>query len=407
MKKNSMFIRSIALLLTATVLFFAQGVYAEGGLPAFSEIAGHAMPSLGEALQWYPDTETENEDGSVTELYTKIREEEYNIFADYLNKQEATVADYQVKNGVLTAEIQANGASFNFAYNSITCEATVTYPNGTYDARTKRAKKHITEAEKLLQEGTTDEAYNEIISIPQYETYEPASRLLKEDYKLRTVPYRTIEKTVLFGRYEQDNDLKNGPEPIEWIVLDYDTKENKALLISRYGLDTMSYNWEPDIDITWETCSIRSELNNHFLFDAFTTDEQAAISATEVDNSASQGYEEWKTGGGKDTQDKIFLLSVSEARKYFGISFDDMNNLRSRISPTQYAVERGASMAWGEEKDKTADGSTAVMWWLRSPGNNQHCAADVCHDGSLRDGEENWMCVIRPAFWLDLNADIF
>ena len=32
MKKNSMFIRSIALLLTATVLFFAQGVYAEGGL---------------------------------------------------------------------------------------------------------------------------------------------------------------------------------------------------------------------------------------------------------------------------------------------------------------------------------------------------------------------------------------
>ena len=66
MKKNSMFIRSIALLLTATVLFFAQGVYAEGGLPAFSEIAGHAMPSLGEALQRYPDTETENEDGSIT-----------------------------------------------------------------------------------------------------------------------------------------------------------------------------------------------------------------------------------------------------------------------------------------------------------------------------------------------------
>lgn len=49
-------------------------------------------------------------------------------------------------------------------------------------------------------------------------------------------------KTVTFGRYEQDNNLGNGPEPIEWIVLD--SNNGEVLLLSKYGLDVKKYNDE-------------------------------------------------------------------------------------------------------------------------------------------------------------------
>ena len=47
---------------------------------------------------------------------------------------------------------------------------------------------------------------------------------------------------VTFGSYEQDNNTGNGQEPIEWLVLDYDAANNRALLLSRYGLDALPYN---------------------------------------------------------------------------------------------------------------------------------------------------------------------
>ena len=49
-----------------------------------------------------------------------------------------------------------------------------------------------------------------------------------------------IGDIVTFGRYEQDNNLDNGPEEIDWIVLDI--QGDKALLLSKYGLDAKQYN---------------------------------------------------------------------------------------------------------------------------------------------------------------------
>ena len=41
--------------------------------------------------------------------------------------------------------------------------------------------------------------------------------------------------TILFGTYEQDNDPDNGPEPIEWIVLEVDEANHRLWVVSRYG----------------------------------------------------------------------------------------------------------------------------------------------------------------------------
>ncbi len=45
---------------------------------------------------------------------------------------------------------------------------------------------------------------------------------------------------ITFGLYEQDNDLSNGKENIEWLILEL--KDEKALVISKYALDSKPYN---------------------------------------------------------------------------------------------------------------------------------------------------------------------
>ena len=416
MQRENVFRRISTLLLSFTVSLYACVVYAENILPAFSEGTGYAMPSLGEALQRYPDSETENDDGSITELYSKIYEEEYNTFAGYLLNQDAKVTDYQIKNSVLTAKILANGASFNLIYNNVTNEAIVIYPAGTYDARIKDAKVHLAEAEKLLHEGKTDEAYYEIIAIPQYSDYEPARNFLQSDKKLRTAPYKKNKNMVTFGKFEQDNYAENGQESIEWIVLNYDPDGNNALLISRYGLHAMRYqssrnNWDPDNEVApWETCLVRQWLNEDFLKLAFTPEEQAAILTTEVDNSAAQGCYELNQSGSNNTLDKIFILSYGETKRYFETDLG-VTNYAARITFTPYAAQSKEAKDNIEQSDgkKTTDGEPAARWWLRSPGETKFLGIlTVDSSGMIDQFGPGWPGgAVRPALWLDLNADIF
>ena len=207
---------------------------------------------------------------------------------------------------------------------------------------------------------------------------------------------------MTFGLYEQDNNLSNGKEPIEWIVLD--VQDGKALLLSRYGLDVMPYNTKRE-EITWENCTLRKWLNGSFLQTAFTEKEQSAILTTAVDNSEAQGYVGWRSiSGGNNTQDKIFLLSCKEANQYLEVDYTGQNT-ESRVRPTAYAVQRGA---WISNDYKTAEGRAVGWWWLRSPGDNQGRAAGVNIDGALssRNADEENACV-RPAFWLDLESGGF
>ena len=125
---------------------------------------------------------------------------------------------------------------------------------------------------------------------------------------------------IFFGHYEQDNDLTNGPEPIEWIVLD--VKDGKAMLLSKYILDAKPFN-EKLNDHVWGTSSIRKWLNDEFMNDAFTDDEQAAIIVTKVDNRTFQN-ENWYNGA-DDTLDLVFLLSYFEATKYNVTSTQSLN----------------------------------------------------------------------------------
>ena len=166
-----------------------------------------------------------------------------------------------------------------------------------------------------------------------------------------------------FGRYEQDNYEANGSEPIEWRVLE--VSGGSALIVSEDALDMRAYNKEW-VSVTWAECTLREWLNGEFYETAFNEAEKGLVALTKVEN---KDHPQYGTEGGEDTEDRIFLLSLEEADRYFE---DDEDR---RAFPTEYAIAKHAYM--------NSDLGT-VWWWLRSPGDYRVNAAGVFADGSLR-----------------------
>ena len=141
-------------------------------------------------------------------------------------------------------------------------------------------------------------------------------------------------------------------------------------------------------DVTWETCTLREWLNNDFVNAAFSAEEQAIIPTVTV---YADKNPEYSTNPGNATQDKIFLLSITEASKYFS------SDSARQYQPTDYAVAEGAF---------ESDFSNCV-WWLRSPGINQTLAAGVDAGGDVYE-YGYWVnydnLAVRPALWIDLNS---
>ena len=193
-------------------------------------------------------------------------------------------------------------------------------------------------------------------------------------------PTIAVEQSVFFGHYPQTA-AGTDKTPIEWLVLDYDAKNNKALLISRYALDCKPYNRD-FTNVTWETCTLEKWLNGTFLDNVFNSEEKKAILKTTGDNS-------------KNAQDKVFLLSYAEAGEYF------KNDDARKCAPTDYAIKQGA---WPHE----SNGRATCRWWLRSPGSSFSSAASVNSNGARSHSNVDYTSIaVRPALWLDLTSDIF
>lgn len=160
-------------------------------------------------------------------------------------------------------------------------------------------------------------------------------------------------------------------------------KDGSLLLISKYGLDCKPYNSECE-DVTWETCTIRSWLNNIFYNEAFSDSEKSKIKTTTIVNDDNPEYEDIK--GGNNTKDKVFLLSVDEAYQYFindDGTYDISKDSHARAcEATPYAKAQGAYVAYPTQYQGYG-GKGNSWWWLRSPGCTQYCAACVINNGSV------------------------
>ena len=274
------------------------------------------------------------------------------------------------------------------------------------DAKAQITETKYQQATNLNAFGKYDEAYAIYVTLTGYKDVD---KLLTEDDNIVAVIKAleardakfTVGNYVTFGEYPQTT-AGEDMTPIEWLVLARDG--DKALLISRYGLDAQPYN-KDHTSVTWETCTLRTWLNGTFYNKAFSSAEQAAILTTSVDNSKYQCYSGGSTNGCNNTQDKVLLLSYAEANKYFGVTYDNRRNTKSRVAPTAYAIAQGA---YADSFRRTADGTAAGQWWLRSPGlYHQDYAASVLTDGSF-DGHDvsSDYGSVRPALWVNIEADV-
>ena len=185
---------------------------------------------------------------------------------------------------------------------------------------------------------------------------------------------------ISFGVYEQDNVSANGPEPIEWRVLEADGET--VLLISAQALECKVYNSNQH-RATWEVCYLRDWLNGEFYLNAFDEGEKAWIETTTI-VSEHNPTSKYDPDPGNDTRDNVFLLSIGEAERYFAANAERICTI------TPAALEHGAYTSTGDE----------AWWWLRGPGNfgayapfvDKTGAIDVFGNSAINTGE-----TVRPA----------
>ena len=216
--------------------------------------------------------------------------------------------------------------------------------------------------------------------------------------------------TVTFGTYPKDDISGETKDAIEWIVLEKDTANKKALLLSKYLLDSQRYNSE-EADVSWEECSLRKWLNDTFYNKAFNEDEKNVIITSRVSNTAAFMEVE-----GEDfaTMDKVFLLSVDEVRKYFGEGVEDVDGEGYQLGRnvatkgTNYAkmTDLNEHQLWVDEEEEEeslwANGNST--YWLRTAGANLKLVAFVFSDGFVNTFGNYVEAIgggVRPAIWVN------
>ena len=214
-----------------------------------------------------------------------------------------------------------------------------------------------------------------------------------------------VNSYYIMGKYEQDNNLSNGKEDIEWRILYKD--KNKALLYTRYIIDNMRYNDE-DVDITWENSTLRQWLNDEFINDTFSKEEKNLITAVLNENAKNDVY---GTDSGNKTTDKVFLLSLDECKKYFGKSTKNKDgynaNNKLATTGTDYAISKGLiveSINKKKKNDKEENIKGNSPFWLRNAGilKNFATGVDVYGDVNSEGGNNvvNELNGLRVAIWV-------
>lgn len=238
----------------------------------------------------------------------------------------------------------------------------------------------------LIENDNIIEGYEGLISLNGYKDSAEKAYSVIGEYELEILKSAKIGDTVIFGRYEQDNDTSNGSESVEWLVLD--VKDGKALVISKYGLDAVQYSSSTKkVAVTWETCTLRQWLNDNFFNTAFIDTEKEAIQMVTVSADKNPAL---NTYVGNATKDKIFLLSMTEANKYFATDGTLL------CETTDYAKANGVQV----------NNDEFCGWWLRTPGMSQKDAVFVGNSGSIvgsGDDIASKNYAVRPAMWIDIS----
>ena len=212
----------------------------------------------------------------------------------------------------------------------------------------------LNRAKKLASSGNYETAYALLKGLDYKDSAALRAQVLFPAQKARLAGV-TVGSTVRFGAWEQDDRPANGPEEL----------------------------------VTWSTCELRTWLNGDFFGTAFSPEHQALILTSEVKADKNP---EADVNPGRDTKDRVFILSATEAGRYF-------DSDAARRCP--------ASASYLARSRETENGY--CRWWLRTSG--------VEDDGSVAvvtaSGEiflVGFSCghvpypAVRPAMWISLGG---
>ena len=237
----------------------------------------------------------------------------------------------------------------------------------------------------LYNSGNVIRAYDALVALDGYKDSAELAASIYDEYKAEKMKNIQVGSEILLGSYEQDNDTANGKEDILWQVLDI--QEGKALVISKYALDGRSYQ-DKRVATTWESSSLRQWLNDEFLNSAFSDEEKAMLQTT---TATADPNPESTVDPGNPTEDRVFLLSMAEAQRYFG------SEGARKCKVTGYAQANGAYVYETQE----------TWWWLRSPGTKQTTAGFIDGTGKIRvlgNNVDYGNGGVRPAMWIELKG---
>lgn len=194
---------------------------------------------------------------------------------------------------------------------------------------------------------------------------------------------------ISFGTYEQDGDETNGKEPIEWVVSETWMTNNKhvVMLISEKCLFVAPFNEKLE-EVTWATCSLRKYLNNEFVEDAFSEDEQAILLENQMQTLPNPNFTEPTTG--ITTKDRVFIPD-----------YGDYNEFDMFIDERAELTEAAKKSAEGLEK------YIENSWWLRTEGQDKKSALTMSNSAEVifEAGDPvDSNCGVRVAVWLIIDG---
>lgn len=262
-------------------------------------------------------------------------------------------------------------------------------------------QEEVQRSDSTVIESTSQKSYEST----EKKTSEATSTTIFEETKEDGVsPDTKVGDMLLLGRYEQDGRLANGPESIEWIVLD--KVDDRYLLLSRYCLDNMSYSDDAS-KITWAESSIREWLNGNFYYSAFSASEREAIVETTLGSEKDLMY---GISYGKSTIDCVFLLSQSEVETYFHTNeerrtintvYAEKQMISAMVKSVFYPNTEIEAEKQVQSWDQTFGIERCSWWWTRFPA-SYRIAADgsVGLEGDAVNLKVHGLNSVRPAIWV-------
>lgn len=123
--------------------------------------------------------------------------------------------------------------------------------------------------------------------------------------KMTNYEFANVGDVVWFGRYEQNGNILDGPENLEWIVLE--KEEDSLLLLSRNVIFA-----EEVSDLPWEENPVRTLLNQEFFYEAFLDEVKNRMNKSVV----PWMQERWVSIDFTVAEDAVFLLNDKEIQLF-------------------------------------------------------------------------------------------